>query len=124
MKLALAALLFALAACGGINSPEDAAEATVDTMKDLNDVLDGITDKASLQAAKPKLEAIKKRMKELAKSTEKLRSETGDPKLSPETQKKVTEQLSRWMANGVRLASIEGAEETLSEVMGELGGDR
>jgi len=124
MKFAWIALLLPLAACGGIHSPEDAAKATVETVKDLNDVLDGVKDKASLQAAKPKLEAIKKRMEELQKSTEKFKSEGDGPKVSAEWQKKMADQMSRLTANGLRLASIEGASEMLDGVIGGMGGGR
>ncbi len=54
-----------VAACGGVGSYEEAADATVRAMQDYAAILEGITDKAAAEKAKPKIEALAKRLDEI-----------------------------------------------------------
>jgi hypothetical protein len=60
---------------GSVGSYQQAADATVAALKDLGAILDGIKDKASAAAAKPKLDALAKRLDDIAAGVRKL----GDP---------------------------------------------
>ena len=83
--LALALLIVCgFSGCGGANTPDDVMKATIDNMKELGSIMEGIKDEASGEAAIPKVEAVAKRMKELK---EKMKSF----KLSDEEMKKLGE---------------------------------
>lgn len=78
----LAVLLLALvAACGdgesdgtgiSVGSHDEAADLTVKAMKQFEGILDSVKDKASADAAKPKLEALAKRLDGIEAAVEKL----------------------------------------------------
>lgn len=64
--LALLPALLLLGACGG-DSVEDKQEEMVDLMDEATEVLKGVTDKASAEAAKSKLKDLAEEMAELGK---------------------------------------------------------
>ncbi len=78
------AIILALAlGCGNgggggvsVGSYDQACDQTVSAMKELGDLLDKVTDKASAESAKPKLEALAQRLAGIAEGVEKL----GPPK--------------------------------------------
>jgi len=78
----LAIVLALTAGCGNggsgvsVGSYSEACDQTVAAMKEVGDLLDKVTDKASAEAAKPKLEALAKRLEGIVEAVEKL----GPPK--------------------------------------------
>jgi hypothetical protein len=71
-------LALAAACGGGVGSHEDAADATLDAMKEYASILESVKDKGSAEAARPKIEALSKRLDELVKRVEKLGEPKGD----------------------------------------------
>jgi len=69
MAACLMALLFT--SCGG-DSKEKVLADSKDMMKEMIEIFNSITDKASAEAAKPKLEALKKKGEEMKKRLEAL----------------------------------------------------
>jgi len=74
-KLTIAALMLSLlplAGCGTSDPYEQVTEDSLACMEEMVDVLATVKDKASAEAAKPKLEAVGERMKEIEKRMEEL----------------------------------------------------
>lgn len=103
--LALFALL--AVACGGsIDSQEDAMEASMDVMEDMAAVLEGVTDKASADAAIPEIEALGERLSEISKQKAKLPEPTAEEMeaLQKEYMPKVGESMGKVMQQIMKLA--------------------
>lgn len=70
-KLAFLGLF--LVACGGsVSDHDEAMEAQMDLMEEMVGILEGVTDKASAEKAKPEMEALGKKAQKLAEEIEKL----------------------------------------------------
>ena len=70
-------VLLVVAGCGGVvGTHEEAVDATLKAMKEVAEILGTVKDKASAEAAKPRLEAVAKRMGEIVEAVEEL----GEPK--------------------------------------------
>ncbi len=67
-SLLLPALLLFAGCPGGIDTPEEAIHESVSIMEDMADVLEGVKDKKTAEAAKGKLQSLKKRMDEVEKA--------------------------------------------------------
>ena len=90
--------LLLVAACGDkISSHEDALEAQLDVIHDTTAVLKTIKDKASAEAAKPKLDALEKRMKDIEEQMKKLEG-TPDPKLQQKAMTEMAKAMQELMA--------------------------
>ncbi len=76
----LVALVTCVAAltAGCSNEQDDIVETELELFDELNDVLESITDGASVEMAIPKLEALNERFKELAARPERQRRLTGE----------------------------------------------
>lgn len=141
----LAILLVLVAACGNgesggssgggvtIKSHEQGADEAVKALKEYGDVLAGVTNKASAEAAKPKVEAIAKRLQGIAAGVEKLglpregqttagKMEAALQVLSPRT----TEYVMRVMENPEIAQALGGAfdlaQAQILKLRGMLGG--
>lgn len=107
----LLALVFVVGGCG--DKHESAMKEMLGNFEDMNSVLDGVKDEASLKAAKPELEEISERMKALGERMKKIgkapkaRQEALKSKYE-ERMKKVTGDL---MKNMMRLASVKGGRD-------------
>ena len=110
--MGLLALVVVMSGCGG-DKDEQATREMIDCMRDMNSVLEGVKDKASAEAAKPKMEKIAKRMEALGKRAK----EMGDPpkeredELKKKYDKEMKEVMGNMMNNMQRLATIEGGAE-------------
>ncbi len=110
--MGLLALVVVIGGCGG-DKYDRAAREMIDCMKDMNSVLDGVKDKESAEAAKPKMEKIAKRMEALgkrAKEMDKPPKERED-ELKKKYDKEMKEVMGNMMKNMTRLATIEGGAE-------------
>lgn len=74
-RLGLICVALSLVGCGGGDEYSATASDMIDTLNDLNQVMDGVTDKASAEKAVPQLEKIAARMKTIEARVEEL----GDP---------------------------------------------
>ena len=83
-SLALIVCSLLLSACGG-DPYEKAAKQSVNVMEDMVEILEGVTDKASAEAARGKLEKLVSKTKEMKADLMKLGAPT------PEQQKKLME---------------------------------
>ncbi|MFT7461926.1 MAG: archaellum component FlaC [Pseudohongiellaceae bacterium] len=81
MTMAGLALTLGLAGCGAGNDQEEAAEEYTDVFSDVADVLEGVTDEESLEAAKGELKDLGERMKELKDHYEALTKDLSDDEL-------------------------------------------
>jgi hypothetical protein len=88
--------VLALAGCS--DSHEKVMSDTVDVLSETNATLEGVTDKASAEAAKPKLEALSERMQALEARGEKL----GEPSAA-ETEALGKKYLPQMMKEGFQL---------------------
>lgn len=120
---------------GSIGSHEDAADRVAGALREAEGIVEGIQDKASAAAAKPKLEALARRLEEITAAVERL----GPPGDEPyrKTDAKMREALSSFgkktmalfertldsreiaQALGDGLASLQGK---LPKLRGMLGG--
>jgi hypothetical protein len=125
--LRLLPLLVAAIGCGkgqDLTTHEGVADAEIKAMEDFADVFDGITDKASAEAALPKIEAVMARMKEVEAARRKL----GDP--GPEERQRLDARLAtarrdvdpRMQKNMERLQGVPDALTVLVPVMIRLAG--
>jgi polyhydroxyalkanoate synthesis regulator phasin len=113
-RLLLPALL--LAACG--SKHEQAVTEYLEVLEDINDILDGIKDKKSAQAARPKLERLATRMRTLQAKMEKLPEPTeADLKRAEKRSGELDKQMQRLMANSMRI----GMNPELSDALEPLG---
>ena len=120
--LALATMLVVLAGgCGG-NSYESAMNEHLGYLEDMNEVLADVTDKDSLEAAKPKLEAIVAKGKALAKRMDAMEdpSDEQEAALMEKYGPEMGEQMTALRDNMMRIMQIEGADE-LESVVGGFG---
>ncbi|HEX5136676.1 MAG TPA: hypothetical protein VFY93_06875 [Planctomycetota bacterium] len=84
MKHLLMIVLLCAAGCGdggpggggSVGSYDEAADLALKAMKEYEGILEGIKDKASGAAAKPKLEAMAKRLRGIAEGASKLKDAT------------------------------------------------
>ena len=110
--IGLLACVLVVGGCGG-DKYDRAAREMIDCMRDMNSVLAGVTDKASAEAAVPKIEKIAKRMEALGKRMK----EMGEPskernaQLKKKYEEEMKEVVDDMMKNSMRLANIEGAAE-------------
>ncbi len=108
---------------GDLSSREGVLDAQISSMEDFTDAIEGITDKKSAEAAKPKLEAIVKRMQETAAAGKKLGEPTGDEKKRLEAKmeaatKKLDPRMQKIME---RLQGDPEAMMVIAGVMAQLG---
>lgn len=115
--LLIPVLIVGLAGCGG--SPhEKAIDSTIDLMAEMNDVLDGVKDVKSAEAALPKLKALRKKQDEAEKTMSALGAPAEDERESLEKpRKRFQEQMSRMVANQERLVQIPGVQQVLDQAM-------
>ncbi len=108
---------------GNLSSFEGVLDAQISSMEDFTVALEGITDKKSAEAAKPKLEVIVKRMQEVAAAGEKLGEPTGDEKNQLETKlEAATAKLDPRMEKVMeRLQGDPEAMMVVASVMAQLG---
>ncbi len=71
-------MCFAAVAAGCSNEQDEIAKTELELLGELNDVLESVTDGASVEMAIPKLEALNERFKELAARPERQRRLTGE----------------------------------------------
>lgn len=116
-RLLLPALL--LAACGSRH--EQAVAEYIDVLEDMNDVLDGVKDKKSAQAARPKLETLGKRMRALEEKMKQLPEPTeADVKRAEKRAGEMDKQMERLMANARRIEMNPELSDAL-EPLGDIG---
>lgn len=116
---AILACVCAMALAGCSDSHDKVTADTLDIITDMNDVLDDVTDKASAEAAKPKLEAIGERMKDVKARADKL----GEP--SPEQQEQLKtkyeermgKEMMRMFGNAMRVGTDPEIAPVLEEAM-------
>jgi len=126
MKALPLILAVALVGCGGkIDTPEEGAKAITDVLDDANDILDGVKDKRSAEAAKPKLEALSKRRREIEAQMSKANTKSSqlskrDMELTAEAQKDLMAQVMRLQGNMMRLSNDPEALEIVSKAMGDM----
>ncbi len=108
---------------GDLTSFGGVLDAQISSMEDFTSALEGITDKKSAEAAKPKLEAIAKRMQEVAAAGKKLGEPTGAEKERLEAKlNAATAKLDPRMENVMgRLQADPEAMMIVAGVMAELG---
>jgi hypothetical protein len=108
-------LLLAVAACGGIDSHEDAIEAQIEVMNDTAAVFRTIKDKKSAEAARSKLEALQKRSKEIETAMSKLEGE-------PDEKTKQKEMADMAKATSDLMAAAQGIpnDPEIHQVLGDL----
>lgn len=83
-------LLGLAAGCGsGVGSHDEAADETLKAMQEFATILEGVKDKATAAAARPRIEALGKRLDEIRKGIEEL----GEP--TEEESKRVLEKMQR-----------------------------
>lgn len=114
--LSLFLLPFTLVACGGATTHESLAKDIDKTAGELVEVLEGITDKESADAAKGKLNKIAERFAAMMDEAKEL----GNP--SPEVDKKLKEKYagansntSKLQKEMMRVAMIPGTQEALQD---------
>ena len=122
LSVSLALAAFALTSCGGKDDHESLARQSITLMSETVDVLDGVTDKASAEAAKPKLEAIvvkiediKKRMTALGEPDEATQEKL--KKVLESEGKKITTMMMTLMKRFMTNPEILGV---LQETMGKM----
>jgi hypothetical protein len=95
----------ALAGCS--DSHDKVTADTLDIMADMNDVLDGVTDKASAEAAKPKLEAIGERMKDVKARADKLGEPSAEQQeqLKAKYEERMGKEMMRMFGNAMRVGT-------------------
>jgi DNA-binding NarL/FixJ family response regulator len=81
------------AACGGVSSHEDAMGQQIDIMDDMLDLLEGVNDKDSAEAAVPELKAIAERARKVAEQMKELPQPSAEEmkRLQEKHQKKLSE---------------------------------
>ena len=113
-------LFCGMSGCKG-TTHESLAEEQMALMNEMFDVMEGVTDAASAQAAKPKLEKISTRMKELGEKAKAL----GQPSAEEEQRlkKKFEPELKKMMERFFPLMTKIGKFPELQEAMGKsMGG--
>ncbi|MFI5403580.1 MAG: hypothetical protein ACHQ1G_11640 [Planctomycetota bacterium] len=108
---------------GDLSTFEGVLDAQISSMEDFTVALEGITDKKSAEAAKPKLQAIVKRMQEVVAAGEKLGEPTDDEQRSHEAKlEAATAKLDPRMEKVMeRLQGDPEAMMVVASVMAELG---
>jgi len=121
-KLTILALVLSLAplsGCGPSDPHEKVMVDMLDCMEEVTEVLAGVTDKASAEAAKPKLEAFGERMKGIQKDME----EVGEPDkekeeaLKEKYEKRMKEVMGKFMKEGMRIGMNPELGAVLKEAM-------
>jgi hypothetical protein len=112
-------LPFALASCG--DSHDKAMKDMVSGMNKLADTMEGITDKASAEAAKDKLKSLEEEMKAIKARMDKLGKPSGDAeKTLKEKYEKDLEAAMKRMMGAAMKAATAGPE--VQEALKSIGG--
>jgi len=118
----LALLAFALPSCGGGDTHEKVSEEMIDLMAEVADILEGVTDEESAEAATTRLEKLGERAEELGQRAEAL----GDP--DPEEEKRLEKKYEQRMqeisksmaASMMRLSSQPEVLQAVEEAMAKI----
>jgi hypothetical protein len=125
-RLTIAAMLLSLTlmiGCGPSDPHERVIEDAIDCWEKTIEILVTVTDKASAEAAKPKLEAIEKRIRTLAKQED----EVGKPDeakrkaLAGKYEERVQGVLMKTVKEMTRVRRIPGCSAVLDRVMANIG---
>lgn len=119
----LAILPLFLASCGGAETHEALAEQSVKAMGNLATALEGAKDKATWEAAKPKLEKVMTTLEEIGKKVKAL------PKADDATEKKIKDKIGtemgavqkRMMEAAMKLAAIPEIAPDVQKFMADMG---
>lgn len=123
LALALATALV-LAACGGGNSHDAVAKESVDTLTEVGDTLEKVTDKASAEKQVGKLEKLMTKMGDL----EKRKNEVGEPSaedleaMKKKYEAKMTAAMEKVMKEMMRLSSNAEVMAIIGPPMEKMGG--
>jgi hypothetical protein len=111
--------LLLVAACGGgLGSHKGVAQAKIDVVDDMLEILEGVNDKASAQKAKPKIEALEKRMDEINAAEAKLGEPT--PEEAQELMGTVMKDMMSRMERMMKVQEKLMANPEIQEVLGDL----
>lgn len=116
-------LVVAMGCGGGLGSQDGIADAKISTMEDFVNILEGIKDKSSADAAKPKILEIKKRMEEIEAAAKKLGEPKGEDKTKAEAKLKAAQQKlePRMQKAFERIQSDPEVMAAVASVMAEMG---
>ncbi len=113
VALALAALAVVVLVSGCKDKYESATDEMLGCLKEVNAVLAGVKDEASVQAAKPKLEKLGERMKTLSERVKAMEkpSKEREEQLQKKYETEMQGVMKDLMGHMMRLMSIKGAED-------------
>jgi hypothetical protein len=117
--LVLVCALFVAGSTGwAADTFESVTEEMIKGMNDAADLLTGIKDKQSADAAKPKLKTLGKKLADLKKRAEKLGKPTKEveDKLKAKYEEKIKQAADRLLQETFRVANVEGGKEALKEL--------
>jgi len=113
---------FAMALVGCGDSHDKVTADSLDVISDMNDVLDGVNDKASAEAAKPELEALGERMQDIKARAEKLGEPSAEQKqaLEEKYKERMGKEVGRIFGNMMRVGMNPEIAGVLDDAMNKL----
>ncbi len=113
VALAMAALAVVVLVSGCKDKYEAAMDEMLGCLKEMNGILAGVKDEASVAAAKPKLEKLGQRMKDLGERVKAMEkpSKEREEQLQKRYETEIQGVMKDLMGHMMRLMSIKGAEE-------------
>ncbi len=115
----LLTLALTLAACGGGNSHEALMQASVGQMTKFAEALEGVKDKASWEATKPKLESVLTEMESIGKKVKALGEpdEATKKAIGDAMTKQMGDVQQRLMQASMKVMQVEGIGEDVGKFM-------